>query len=65
MTRRHLVSGLAAFAAAGMIGAAQQAPPAQPASKGVVIKGRAPVSNEILKVTLPRPHEADLRTAPT
>ena len=62
MTKRHLVSGLAAFAAAGMIGAAQQAPPApaQPASKAVVIKGRAPVSNEILKVTLPRPHEADL-----
>jgi len=35
---------------------AGQAPP----SKGVVIKGKAPVSNEILKVTLPRPQEADL-----
>lgn len=36
-------------------GAAQQAPP-----KGVVPKGRAPVSNEILKLTLPKPAEADL-----
>jgi hypothetical protein len=35
---------------------AGQAPP----SKGVVIKGKAPVSKEILKVKLPRPQEADL-----
>jgi zinc protease len=33
----------------------------QPAStKGVVIKGKAPVSSEVLKVKLPRPQEADL-----
>jgi zinc protease len=31
-----------------------------PPTKGVVLKGKAPVSNEILKVTLPRPREADL-----
>jgi zinc protease len=31
-----------------------------PSSKGVVIKGKAPVSNEVLKITLPRPQEADL-----
>jgi zinc protease len=31
-----------------------------PPSKGVVIKGKAPVSNELLKVALPRPQEADL-----
>ncbi len=38
-----------------------QSPSAQaPPGKGVVIKGKAPVSNEILKVTLPRPQEADL-----
>lgn len=30
------------------------------AMKGVVIKGKAPVSDETLKVTLPRPKEADL-----
>jgi zinc protease len=29
-------------------------------SKGVVVKGKAPVSADILKVTLPRPQEADL-----
>jgi len=39
-----------------------QAPPQQPppSTKGVVIKGKAPVSNEVLKVKLPRPQEADL-----
>jgi zinc protease len=31
-----------------------------PTSKGVVIKGRAPVSDEVLKPKLPRPQEADL-----
>jgi len=31
-----------------------------PSSKGVVIKGKAPVSNDLLKIALPRPHEADL-----
>lgn len=31
-----------------------------PSTKGVVIKGKAPISNEILKVKLPRPQEADL-----
>ena len=41
--------------------AAAQAPPGQASpSKGVVVKGKAPVSNEILKVKLPRPQEADL-----
>ena len=29
-------------------------------SKGVVIKGKAPVSDEVLRVKLPRPQEADL-----
>jgi zinc protease len=31
-----------------------------PSTKGVVIKGNAPVSNDVLKVKLPRPQEADL-----
>ena len=30
------------------------------ADAGLVLKGKAPVSNEILKVKLPRPQEADL-----
>jgi hypothetical protein len=40
---------------------AMQSPAGQaPATKGVVLKGKAPVSNEVLKVKLPRPQEADL-----
>jgi zinc protease len=43
---------------------AQVATPPQdrqaPSMKGVVIKGKAPVSEEVLKVTLPKPQEADL-----
>ena len=31
-----------------------------PSSAGLVVKGKAPVSNDILKVTLPKPQEADL-----
>jgi zinc protease len=31
-----------------------------PSTKGMVLKGKAPVSNEVLKVKLPRPQEADL-----
>jgi len=39
-----------------------QAPatPQQPSTTQMVLKGKAPVSNEILKVKLPRPQEADL-----
>ena len=39
-----------------------QAPaaPPQPSSTQMVLKGKAPVSNEVLKVRLPRPQEADL-----
>ena len=48
---------LAGILAAGVAVSAQQAPPS---TKGVVIKGRAPVSNTVLNVKLPRPAEADL-----
>ena len=43
--------------------AAQSAPGGQaqpPSTTGVVVKGKAPVSNDLLKVTLPKPQEADL-----
>ena len=43
--------------------AAQSAPGGQaqpPSTTGVVVKGKAPVSNDVLKVTLPKPQEADL-----
>ena len=38
-------------------GGSQQGPPS---SAGLVKKGKAPVSNEVLKVKLPKPQEADL-----
>ena len=53
------------FAATLFAGAAQvqaQAPaaaPSQPSTR-MVLKGKAPVSNDVLKVKLPRPQEADL-----
>lgn len=43
--------------------AGQAAPGGQaqpPSSAGLVVKGKAPVSNDILKVKLPKPQEADL-----
>jgi predicted Zn-dependent peptidase len=46
-------------AAAGAVSAQQGAQP-KPTSQPVVMKGRAPVSTELLKVKLPRPAEADL-----
>jgi zinc protease len=60
MSKRFLA--VAILAAVPLAGLYAQAPaPAAPQSgKGVVIKGKAPVSNEILKVKLPRPQEATL-----
>ena len=65
MSKRLLAVAL--FAAVPLAALSAQAPTTQaptqqaPQSmKGVVIKGKAPVSNELLKVKLPRPQEADL-----
>jgi predicted Zn-dependent peptidase len=52
---------LALIAAAALMLAAPQ--PGQgpgPSTQGLVRKGKAPVSNEVVKVKLPRPQEADL-----
>jgi zinc protease len=51
-----------AFAVGLLAGAPGQAPgPAsQPAATQMVLKGKAPVSTDVLKVKLPRPQEADL-----
>jgi predicted Zn-dependent peptidase len=49
---------LVVLAAAGV--AQAPAPAAQAPSTQMVLKGKAPVSNEILKVKLPRPQEVDL-----
>ena len=40
--------------------AATQESAQAPSSKGVVIKGQAPVATDVLKVKLPRPIEGDL-----
>lgn len=58
--RAHLTSTtltVALISGAALI--AQQAPP-PPTTQAVVLKGKAPVSNEVLKVKLPRPTEGDL-----
>ncbi|MEO6212889.1 MAG: pitrilysin family protein [Vicinamibacterales bacterium] len=61
MFTRSLTTLVAVAATAAMIsaqapGGAQQGP----ATQGMVLKGKAPVSKEILKVKLPKPQEADL-----
>jgi len=57
--RRHVMYGalVAVFASVGIVVAAQSG---QQTSQAVVLKGRAPVSTEVLKVKLPRPAEATL-----
>ena len=42
------------------VGAQQAGEGAAPPTKGMVLKGKAPVSNEVLRVKLPKPQEADL-----
>ena len=61
-TRTLLLAGALALGLVVSV-AGQMAPggPGQPpSSAGLVLKGKAPVSNDILKVTLPKPQEADL-----
>ena len=56
-------AGLALAVAAASIGMAQPAGPAgqqPPSTTAMVLKGKAPVSNEILRVKLPRPSQATL-----
>lgn len=61
-TRMLRTLAIAVVVAGATITRAQtpQAPQAPPSSKAVVIKGKAPVSNELLRVRLPKPGEADL-----
>jgi len=60
LTRRTLIV-FTLVALVSLVGFAQGPGGQQaPSAKGVVIKGMAPVSNEILKVKLPRPQEVDL-----
>lgn len=57
-----MVALVALVSAAVLAQAPMQMPGGQQAqsTKGVIVKDKAPVSTEILKVTLPRPKEADL-----
>jgi zinc protease len=61
MRKTAVLSGIliaAALTTAPLVGQpAQQGPPP---SAGMVIKGKAPVSNDVLKVKLPKPQEATL-----
>ena len=52
-----LAAGLTATSITGQLAPAQQGPPP---SAGMVIKGKAPVSNELLKIKLPKPQEVTL-----
>lgn len=63
LLRRAPVSCLAlALAAASVFAQAPgQQTAAPPSTKGAVIKGKAPVNREILKVKLPRPYETKLK----
>ena len=60
MRTRLLAMGSAAVLLAAAPLAQGPAAPGAPPSAGVVIKGRAPVSDETLRVKLPRPREVDL-----
>ena len=58
--RTLLAASLSALVATSPVVSARTPQQAPPKSQPVVIKGRAPVSKEILKIKLPRPVEADL-----
>jgi zinc protease len=58
--RIPLLAAAAALLLAAVPAAQIPAPPGAPPTAGVVVKGRAPVSEETLRVKLPRPREADL-----
>lgn len=60
--KRVILAAIVVALLGGATLASQGPPPAgqQESMKGAVIKGRAPVSTEILRVKLPRPAEADL-----
>jgi predicted Zn-dependent peptidase len=60
MTTSPLVVSAAALIVAAGVAVAQTPAPPPPPAAGVVAKGRAPVSDRILEVKLPRPREVDL-----
>jgi len=59
-TRSNVIVALILIALVSSLAFAQ-AGPGQPTTKGAVIKGKAPVNKEVLKVKLPRAEEATLK----
>lgn len=60
-TRRIVVAVALVTFILSTLGSAQVQPPGQESpTQGVVKKGKVPVSNQIVKITLPKPVEADL-----
>lgn len=60
MHARAALVAMLVGSAAMLTQAAMQQEAAAPTTKGVVLKGKAPVATDVLKVKLPRPVEADL-----
>jgi zinc protease len=61
MLRRSLTTTALVAAAAAMMSAQGGPPQGQgPTTQGMVLKGKAPISKEVLKVKMPKPQEADL-----
>jgi zinc protease len=58
ISRRFVIGGL--IGAAMSAGALAQETAQAPSTKGMVAKGKAPVNQSVLQVTLPKPEEADL-----
>src|ERR1051326_6700214 len=58
--KRLLLSIAAASAVTALVAAQAPMPQKPPAAAGTVLKNRAPVSKEVLKVHLPKPQEGDL-----
>ncbi len=59
MNTKPVVMFAAVFATAAAVGLAQ-VPPGQEKPQAVVMKGKAPVNDSLLKITLPRPNESTL-----
>ncbi|HXG56225.1 MAG TPA: pitrilysin family protein [Vicinamibacterales bacterium] len=60
MVKSSLVTAAVVSAMAAMMSAQGPGAPQGPTTQGMVLKGKAPVSKEVLKIKLPRPQTADL-----
>ena len=58
--RRTALATALTIAAIASVGGQAPAPAQRPPTGGLVVKGKAPVSNDVLKAKLPKPQEVDL-----